>query len=345
MVVTLKDVAAEAGVSPATVSYALRGGQYVSERTAKKVREAADKLGYTTNVAARNLRYGRTGVIETVVRGLDLSSLYARMVTHVKKACADRGFQALFLQTEMESDSVREAVSTLNNQSCDGLLLDAATLTPRAIQGLSQNQTIVLLDDYSAKPLFDVIQVPRGEMTKVATEHLIAMGCRNIALLGAPDEAERHHRHGRTAGMLQFRGFVEAMENAGLDAGPKHQVHVFWRYFTGVDLGRDMAAKGFDFDGVVCCNDALALGLIRGLADGGVQVPRDLKVIGVDGVSIGEFTVPRLSTVSVDMEDLAQKGIGMLVDRIEGKYDGKPRTMGVKYALAARESAGETVQG
>lgn len=345
MVVTLKDVAAEAGVSPATVSYALRGGEYVSDRTAKKVREAADKLGYTTNVAARNLRYGKTGVIETVVRGLDLSSLYARMVTHVKKACAERGYQSLFMQTEMESDSVREAVGTLNNQSCDGLLLDVGLLTPHAVRSLSQNQAIVLLDDYSAKPLFDVIQVPRGEMTKVATEHLIAMGCRNIALLGAPDEAERHLRHGRNGAMLHLKGFTEAMEEAGLDAGPEHQVHVFWRYFTGVDLGRDMAAKGFDFDGAVCGNDALALGLIRGLADGGVQVPRDLKVMGVDGVSIGEFTVPRLSTVAVDMEDLAQKGIGMLVDRIEGKYDGKPRTMVTKYALAARESAGEAAEG
>lgn len=341
MVVTLKDVAAEAGVSPATVSYTLRGGQYVSEHTSKKVREAADRLGYTINVAARNLRYGRTGVIETVVRGLDLSSFYAHMVTHVRQSCEDRGYQALFMQTEGETQTIRNAVSKLNNQSCDGILLDAGALAPRTVRSLSQNRPIVLLDDLSASPLFDTIYMPRDEMSRMATQYLIDIGCRNIALIGAPQESDRHYRHGRNEPMLQYKGFMSAMNDAGLSVTDKQLVQDGWRYFKGVDIGHQMIREGFDFDGAVCVNDSTALGLIRGLADGGVQVPRDLKVIGIDGVSIGEFTVPRLTTIAVDMVDLAEKGIGMLVERIEGKYDGKPRRMSVKYSLKVKESCGE----
>ncbi|MCH9275997.1 LacI family transcriptional regulator [Bifidobacterium amazonense] len=343
--VTLKDVAERAGVSPATVSYVLRGGRHVSKWTDERVRKAANELGYATNMAARSLKYGRTGVIELVVRGLDVSSIYAKMVTHVKHACSDRGYRSLVMQTEQDSRTLRDAVGEINSQSCDGMLLDAFGLPKDVIDRLNGNRAIVLLDDLSKRPAFDTVVMPHRESSLIATRYLIERGCRRIAFVGA-DRSDLQVAAGSgedSARSLRLEGYLQAMEEAGLAVRPEWLIPVDWRYFVGVDVGRGLACDGrLDVDGVVCCNDSLAIGLIRGLADAGARVPDDVMVVGSDGVTVGEFTVPRLSTVALDVPDLVNKGLGMLIERIDGTYDGEPRRVTAGCSLVAKESAGES---
>ena len=337
--VTLKDVAERAGVSPATVSYALRGGEHVSKWTSERVMQAANELGYSANVAARSLRNGRTGVIELLVRGLDLSTIYARMVTYVKHSCSDRGYRSLVMQTEQDPQTLRDALSAINSAACDGILLDSFGLSPADVYEINQNKPIVVLDDLSEKLIFDTVLMPHREGAFLATRHLIDIGCRNIALVGAPDEPDCGIDATDDAWGLHLQGFKDAMEAAGLAVGVEQLVPSNWRYFTGVDVGREMAGELACFDGLVCCNDSLAIGLIRGLADRGIRVPEGVKIVGIDGATIGEFIVPRLTTVQIDTHDLVEKGISMLVDRIDGTYTGEPRRVTANCELVVRESA------
>ncbi|MBT1160805.1 LacI family DNA-binding transcriptional regulator [Bifidobacterium sp. SO1] len=340
--VTLKDVAERAGVSPATVSYTLRGGKHVSKWTEERVRMAAHELGYATNMAARSLRYGKTGVIELVVRGLDVSTIYAKMVTHVKHVCAGRGYHSLVMQTEQDPQTLRDAVGEINRQSCDGMILDPCGMTADAIRKLSQNRPIVMLDDYSGAGIFDNILTPHRQMAYAATRHLIEAGCRRPMLVGASPDQLRRLAGGVTEPVKQrLDGYTQAMDEAGLAVEPSRMIDAEWRYFVGVDVGRELARGGrLDADGLVCCNDTLALGVIRGLADEGVRVPDDVKVIGSDGITMGEFTVPRLSTVELDMHGMIEQAVDMLVDRIDGSYDGDARQMTASFSLHCRESCG-----
>ncbi|KAB8286980.1 periplasmic binding protein and sugar binding domain of the LacI family protein [Bifidobacterium ramosum] len=341
--VTLKDVAERAGVSPATVSYTLRGGEHVSKWTEERVRAAARELGYSANMAARSLRYGKTGMIELVVRGLDVSTIYAKMVTHVKHVCTGRGYHSLVMQTEQDPQTLRDAVGEINRQSCDGMILDPCGMTANAIRKLNRNQPIVMLDDYSGTRIFDNILTPHEEMAYAATRHLIETGCRRIMLVGASREQAAAPGVTPVVG-LRLRGFLRAMDEAGLmvaDAVDDRMIGGEWRYFVGVDLGRELVDRGgFDADGLVCCNDTLALGVIRGLADRGVRVPDDVRVIGSDGITMGEFTVPRLSTVELDVHGMMKQAVDMLVDRIDGSYDGDARQTTASFALHCRESCG-----
>jgi DNA-binding LacI/PurR family transcriptional regulator len=106
------------------------------------------------------------------------------------------------------------------------------------------------------------------------------------------------------------------------------------KIIVGIILSNEAAAN------VVASNDGVALGLIRGLADHGIKVPDALNIIGFDGISMDDYSVPSISTMALDMDDFATKATGLLLSRIRGEYSGPPRRLQTKYTLVARESTG-----
>lgn len=338
--VTFKDVAREAGVSPATVSYALRGGEHVSAHTMAKVTAAAAKLGYVANPSARSLRRGRTNVIDIVVHDLDAPYFYSRFADVASDVIKEFGYQSVVVKTGMDPDNVSAAVSSISNQYCDGVILNASGLPADKIKQLSMNRPAVLLDDSSEPPVLDTVMTPNEDGIEAATQHMIEQGCRSLIFLGGSRRLLDSYRSGlRDTGHLRVHAFWRTVERAGLPFRDDQLMHSEWTMEPGYEAARRIVESGIDCDGVVCATDSLALGLIRGFADLGVRVPDDVRVIGFDGISVGRWTVPTISTVEVDMTDLARKAMAMLVSRIEGEYDGEPRRQIAGYRLIARESS------
>jgi DNA-binding LacI/PurR family transcriptional regulator len=156
-----------------------------------------------------------------------------------------------------------------------------------------------------------------AEAAKAATQHLIAAGRRRIAVLGV-HEGERV---GSAA--LRLQGHREALEEAGIEfderlMGPVDR----WHRLDGAETMRAILASGVQFDAVFGFNDTLALGAMRVLQEAGLRVPQDVAVMGFDGLDEAKYSLPTLSTVDPGRDEIADRAVAVLADRIENR--GKP---------------------
>jgi DNA-binding LacI/PurR family transcriptional regulator len=173
----------------------------------------------------------------------------------------------------------------------------------------------------------------------VATvEHLLSIGRRRIALVGAEGDDDSD----ASSWSLRTRGYRRALEQAGLP-GDERLIRrtAHWNRAGGAAAIHEMIAEGHDFDAVFALNDALALGVLRGLQEAGLRVPEDVAVVGFDNVDESQYAVPSLTTVDPGREEIAATAVKLLVERINEKgVKGPPRTVKADFSIVSRESTG-----
>jgi len=327
--VTMSDVARAVGVTPVTVSNVVNGRKGVSPDVRRRVQAELERSGYRLNVSARNLRVGRTGVIGLAVPELD-STYFGQLGTLITAAAAAKGYRVVVEETKARASRELAAIQLSEALDYDGLILSAARL-PDADEPLTQLRRIptVLLGERDLPQELDHIELANIDGTREATELLIARGCRKLAFVGrAPrDDAVFGGRR---------EGFYAALSVAGLEAVTS--VPLSTPDMTG---GRRSAHQlcddGPDVDGIVALTDAVAIGVIRGLADRGVRGPHDVKVVGFDDVPEASFMTPSLSTVAPDHVWTARRAVERLVARLEGG-DHISGTEVAPFAIVERES-------
>lgn len=343
--VTLMDVARAAGVSKMTVSNALRGKSNVSEATRARIIRTAQRLNYRTNLAARALSSGRNDIIEFIVQDLD-SPFYSELAKEVSRAADRQGMQTLIRQTLYSAETEKSALSTSNSLFCDALVLATPKISGDEAQRLAEQRPIVLIDDCAEHPQLPTVNTPNYEGAYQAVTHLLDRGARRPALFGAHPTTPRGDLP-RTVGGLRTAGALQAMRDAGLDPNDAILVPFDWTYDnarravhelvggSGANAGEDAAPDEPPFDAVFGMSDVAALGAIRGLADLGLRVPRDVKVIGFDGTTYGSIATPSLSTIDIDMPAMAN----LIVDRVMGQLHAR------RDAEAAKAAVEETGNG
>ncbi|WP_246563196.1 LacI family DNA-binding transcriptional regulator [Streptomyces roseirectus] len=327
-------MAKAAGVSAMTVSNVINGHPNVRRTTREKVLEAMARLDYRVNVAARNLRKGRTGTIGLAVPEVN-SPYYSRLAAGVIAAAARRGLRVGIEQTGATRESELDALSLSRNRLYDGLLLSAVGLGQTDAERLAPDQPVVVLGDRITGGPVDHVGMPNLEASRAAVTHLVERGCRRIALVcGAVDEVD--------TSSLRLAGYRQALTDAGLPHDPElvREVSRF-TLAEGARCARDMVTSGLDPDGVFCVTDTLATGVLRGLADTGVPVPGRVKVIGFDNIAESAYLVPSLSSVDPDHDAMAEHAVALLAARID-QDEPPPRyeEFVSGFTLVIRESTG-----
>lgn len=330
--VTLKDVGELAGVTATTASAALRGKDYVKPETMQRVRDAAKKLGYKTNLSGRSLRSGRSDTITFLTSGIE-GDYFSHLAMAVAEEVHKRGSHMLIELSRYLTDD-----NDLSYTFSDGII---AINAPRAVDILKQHPS-VMLENYDATLPIDTVNAPSAEGSRAAIRHLVERGCTRIGIVG--DNRDPHNPNiipdSRDIRMQSAAAEIHA---AGLDFDDKRDfIRCAWSIDGGIEAGRALAKKWRKtkkYDGFYCLNDGIAIGLLRGLADGGVHVPDDVLVIGFDGLSQGAYTVPTLTTVATDFKGMANTALTLLMRRIEHPdEDYYPQTVSVGYRLIERES-------
>lgn len=329
----LKDVAARAGVSIKTVSNVVNGYVHVAPATRARVQAAIDELGYVPNLAARQLRSGRSGVIALAVPELQ-SPYFAEIAGLIVQAAERRSWTVLIDQTDGQAERERTLVAGLRRHAIDGLIF-----SPLALAGadLAQRTDIpmVLLGERVWHGPADHVAIDNTAAAADATRHLVALGRRRIAAIGvqgAPSAVTAHQR---------LAGYRAALDEAGLPGDPALAAVVdnFHRADGAAAMAR-LLDSGAPPDAVFCFNDLLALGAIRTLLSRGVAVPGDVAVIGFDDIEDGRFSTPTLSTIAPDSARIAQLAVELLAERLGDNPGaaGPPRELRVDHRLVARES-------
>jgi DNA-binding LacI/PurR family transcriptional regulator len=331
--VTIADVARAAGVSPMTVSHVINGHRNVRASTRARVLEAIDKLDYRVNLAARNLRTGRTGTIGLAVPEVD-RPYYGQLAACIIRAGASHNLHVAIEQTGASRDNELDAISLSRNRLYDGLILATVGLGPADTDLLNVDYPVVILGERIFNGPVDHVAMPNVDGACAATMHLIERGCRRIAMVNGQPSGDVDMSR------LRLAGYRRGLEQSGISFDASLVVNV--EEFTmqsGAEVARALAKSSVRPDGVFCVTDTIAIGVLRGFADAGVDVPTSVKVIGFDNVEQGNFTVPSLSSVDPDHEGMARTAVDLLVRRIEEGAGGHGRQEFISsFSVIERES-------
>ncbi|GAB3668782.1 LacI family DNA-binding transcriptional regulator [Actinocorallia lasiicapitis] len=297
---TSKDVAAEAGVSQSTVSMVLSGkwpGR-VSAGTAQTVREAAERLGYRPNPAARNLRLGRTRTIMLVVPTL-IAPFFAAVYTGASRVATEAGFSLVVFPWPIVSDGTFK----VPHEAIDGML--ASSMAEESLIG-SRPVPLVMLDSdpAGAAPTvnFD-IEGAIGDLTA----HLTSLGHTRIGHLAAEVEA------------WTFRRRADALDAIVDDVV---RVHAPVAISTGYEAAYELLSRPDRPTALICDDDTLAVGAHKAAVALGLEVPTQISITGFDDLMLAEAL--DLTTVHLPAEELGAQAMTALLDLLEGRSPARP---------------------
>ncbi|MFE0464205.1 LacI family DNA-binding transcriptional regulator, partial [Kitasatospora sp. NPDC058965] len=334
MSVSLKDVALRAGVSVKTVSNVVNDYPHVRPGTRERVRRAIDELGYRPNATARRLRTGRSGIIALAVPELG-NPYFADLATAVIDAAAQHGHTVLLDHTAGERAKEDLVARGFRSHLIDGLILSPIQLENEDLLRRAGGPPLVLLGEREYQAPYDHIAIDNVAAARLAVRHLIGLGRRRIAFLGARKESLRQPAH------LRLRGWREELLSAGAAAHDELVVAT-----DGYDRrdGASAMARLLDLpeppDAVFAYNDLVALGALRLLAERGLRVPEDVAVVGFDDIEDARYGGVSLTTVAPDKAAIARLAVDCLITRIEAGSGTAvfPRRILPGHTLVVRES-------
>jgi DNA-binding LacI/PurR family transcriptional regulator len=332
--VSLKDVAAIAGVSVRTVSNVVNRFPHVAPDTRARVEQALEQLNYRPNLAARNLRRGRSGLIGLVVPEID-SPYFSEVAAHLVLAAEERSWTVLVDQTGGDPARERAFLEGAAAGFVDGLVFSPWGLGAADLRRSAEDIPLVLLGERTSDGVADHIAVDNVVAAVEATEHLIASGRRRIAAIGL-----QPHLSNETA-RLRLEGYRASLRAAGHPSDEQLEVRVAALHRPdGAAAMRSLLTLPEPPDAVFCFNDQLALGAMWAARDAGLDVPRDLAVVGFDDIEDGRYSFPSLTTVSPDKWAIAVRALECLAERLDGERSESARDIVVPHRLIVRESSG-----
>ena len=327
--VSIDEVAKLAGVSTATVSRALSGRGHVSESARERVRSAAESLGYVVSSRASSLASGRTQNIGVIVPFLD-RWFFSTVLSGATSALMRAGYDVTLYNITADAAVRREVFSTfLRRQRVDAVIAVSIEL--------DDDETAQLLDlglpvigIGGPNPGLRTLTVDDTAVARLATEHLIGLGHRDIAHIGANPEFDIDF-HVPTRRRL---GFEQALADAGITAKHTFLEPADFTVDGGFRAAKQLLGRpGPRPTAIFAASDEMAVGALLAARDLGFRVPQDLSIVGIDGHELGEF----FQLTTVDQFPLAQgeRAAGAILAQLEGEPDAEAST-DLPYELIVR---------
>jgi LacI family transcriptional regulator len=313
--VSMKDVAALAGVSLGTVSNVVNSPSLVSEHTRERVNVAITKLGWVPNESARQLRAGRSRAIGMVV--MDIANpFFTDLVLGAEDYVLERGYFVQVSNSAQEPDRERSHLQLLEQQRVGGVLLaPIGNLDDHVRQLRQRGIPVVILDRASATTDLCSVSVDDVEGGRLAVQHLLDQGHTHIALVGGPGDLQqvRDRRAGaEIARSAHGSAQLLTISTPSLDTGSGAA--------AALELAMLPAAERPT--AVFAANDLLAIGVLQGFVTQGLRVPEDVAIIGYDDVSFAASAAVPLSSVKQPREALGRRAAELLFEEIEASNDG-----------------------
>ena len=301
--ITIRDVAARAGVSYQTVSRVLNDRPDVAEETRQQIKQIIAELGYRPNRAAKSLAGRQSSVLGAIVRGFNYFGP-AQLVAEAEYAASQEGYDLLvdsvFDGTEEE---IGAAIDRMDEWSVDGILINI-NVPPALVHRLTHIpivQTEVRTSDLPA------VYIDQEHGVRQAASHLLDLGHTHFAEITGPFSWD--------AAVVRHRTWVETLVKHGAAPGPS--VESDWTVDGGYDAAARLLDMGTAFTALMVGNDEMAIGAIHALRDHGLDVPGDVSVIGMDDIPFAAHIRPRLTTIRQDFKGFGSTAIQYLLELIK----------------------------
>ena len=332
---TIKDLAAQTGYSVGTVSRVLNNQPHVSEQAREVILKAAEESGFQLNTNAKQLKQQHGSVILVICKGRS-NELFDSLLEAIQARIAETDYPLIVDYIDEVANEVRRAVQLCWEKKPQGILFLGGNQQHFLEDFHHISVPCVLVTNSCADltvPNLSSVASDDVQAARMAIDHLIGLGHRKIVVIGGSRELSDTTR-------LRYRGCLETFREQGIafDEDRDYETTRF-SYKDGCRAVKALLERNPEATAVFAMSDVQAIGAIRGLNDMGKRVPEDVSVVGFDGLSIGEYTVPRLTTVSQAVEKMAERSLELLSIGIEAGAAAQHET--VPVSLLQKESARE----
>jgi LacI family transcriptional regulator len=337
MATTMKDIARDLGVSVVTVSKVLRNHSDIGEQTRKRILQRMKEVNYQPNPAARTLVSGRTNLVGLIVPDL-IYPFFAQVAKGISAKLRAQDYSLIISSSEDDPNMERREIDQMLARRVDALILASVQSSAESLNKM-QDQGIpcVLLDRKLPGVSANFVGIDDVIAGMMATNHLIEMGCRTIAHIGGSDVSTALDRQS---------GYSIALAQRGLGLPPEYIV----KYGQGDDAGD---ATGYNSmkqllqlkprpDGVFCNNDPIAMGALRAILDAGLQIPKDIAVVGCGNVHYDDLLKVPLTSIDQDSNGLGTSAAKLALSIIKQKSKSTPRNVLLEPKLVVRASSQRT---
>jgi len=335
---TINDVAKRAGVAISTVSHILNGTKHVSDEVKAKVLEAIKELNYEVDPVARNMKAAKSKTIGIIVTNTS-RIFFPPVLRSARKEAAQHGYSLMMVDSDDDFEQEKSYINLMRQNRFDGIILDSvADLNDvkylKEIANLSyrNKRVFVVSIERNLEPFGIDSLVPDNYCgAKMATEHLIKCGCKNVLHITGPFNSYMAKE--------RIKGYSDAMKESGFqikqgdialgDFSPQSGYEITKRYIESRAL--------LKYEGIFTANDQMAVGAIKALREAGIKIPDDIKVVGFDDTFVASIIDPPLTTVHVSGSQIGREAMKVLMERIKNP-DAAPQCRKIETRLIIRRS-------
>jgi DNA-binding LacI/PurR family transcriptional regulator len=327
----IRTVAALAKVSIATVSRTINGSPAVSDRLMKRVWQAIEQLNYFPNTHARSLVSGRSRILGIIVENIT-NPFFPELIQNFEEIAVAHGYEILVSSSNSDPAILTNCVRRMLERKVEGVAVMTFGEEEPVLDQLTHRDIPMVLAEFRLDdPKTSTILLDYTTGVRAAVQHLMSLGHRKIGFLAGP-----HKLH---SAITRENDFRTAMREAGLEVDPAWVIECDHTLRGGVAGFERLRALDSQPTAVLCSNDMTAIGVLRAAYMGGLRVPQDLSVIGLDDIDFAEFTLPPLTTIRLSRADLARAAF----DALRSQTDGSVRIQReflVSTSLVVRGSTG-----
>lgn len=307
---SISRIAKIAGVSTATVSKILNGkDQAISEATRQRVLEIVERERYIPNAIAKSLKKNYTKTIGLIIPDV-MNLFFSELARGVEDSADKLGYSLILCNTDNSADKEKKYLQVLQSKRVDGIIVTAVENSDET--SLWNCITPIVLMDRDIKTHKPVgrIKIENEKCTYDAVVHLLEKGCKNIGFISSITI--------NNISEDRLKGYIKALKKNNM---PYNEELVYLRDYS-IETGYIGALKLIEnnkIDGICCGNDLIAIGAIKALKERNIDIPKEVKIIGLDDISISSYLDPPLTTIKQPIYDMGHEAVNLLLDMIEKK--------------------------
>lgn len=325
---TISDVAKAAGVSVATVSRVINGIANVSPETTAKVTKAIQELDYRPNLLGRNFRRTKSERILVLLPNIS-NPFYSEIVKGIEDVANRNGYNIMLCNTDSDIKREKKYIKMLKTRLADGAILMASEISCEELTELAKEVSMVQCCEYKEGIPVSHVSIDNEKAAYKATKHLISLGHRKIAFIGANNQF--------LSSNLREKGYLRALSDEGIEPNPDYLCYGDYSYKSGLRNMKKLLNLQERPTAVFCVSDVMAIGAIRLAMEENLKIPEDLAVCGFDNIHFSWMFTPSVTTIAQPMYDLGCTAMDALIRIIEGKSSEVIHYF-LEYELILRES-------
>lgn len=324
---TIKDVAKKAGVSVATVSRVINDKGKISDNTKLKVNKAIMELSYKPNTIARSLSNRRSNIVSLIVPTVN-NPFFPELTRAVEDEAQANGYNVLLCNTDDKREKLEQYLDIASTRYVDGIIIDSNNITKEDLEKTRKLKIpVILIDRIIKEKDYPFIAVKNREGARIATKHLLEVGCKRIGHIQGPENENTSIQ--RLWGYQDIVSDLPWFNRSWIGKGE-------FSIRSGYKIAKELFTRHQDIDGIFAANDLIAIGALKAAYEWGKRVPNDISIVGFDGIDMSEATVPSITTIRQPIYEIGKLSMKELIKAMENKGEMQSYTLDVE--LEIRES-------